>query len=171
MDTAIIADWTAQGKVVALSEPPDSVVAMIGDRIGMSHTYRFTTTSYNSFPASEWASPRFVMVSCCLHIMPCSSVRGYGTGGLSSIAEQHRALQGPCTLSLELELRADLWKNIWHTSQGKVDSTAKKPCDILGDQGHKRATRCSQAGAANRLSLICIAMPVLPTQTTRGHTR
>jgi hypothetical protein len=29
----------------------------------MSHTYRFTAASYDNFPASEWASPRFVMVS------------------------------------------------------------------------------------------------------------
>jgi hypothetical protein len=37
--------------------------AMRRDRIGMSNNYRFTAISYDSFQASEWASPRFVMVS------------------------------------------------------------------------------------------------------------
>jgi hypothetical protein len=36
---------------------------MIGNCMGMSNTYRFTATSYDGYPASEWASPRFVMVS------------------------------------------------------------------------------------------------------------
>jgi hypothetical protein len=53
----------ASDKRTPTGEPPDSGVAMRGDRIGMSHTYRFTAASYDNFPASEWASPRFVMVS------------------------------------------------------------------------------------------------------------
>jgi hypothetical protein len=64
MDTAIVSDGTAHGKGVAPGEPPDGGVAMRGNRMGMSNTHRFTAPSYDSFPASEWASPRFVMVCC-----------------------------------------------------------------------------------------------------------
>jgi hypothetical protein len=48
---------------VGAGEPPDSVAAMSGDRIGMSNTHRFTAASYDSLPASRRASPRFVIVS------------------------------------------------------------------------------------------------------------
>jgi hypothetical protein len=42
---------------------PEDGAAMGCDCIGMSNTHRFTVALYDSFPASEWASPRFVMVS------------------------------------------------------------------------------------------------------------
>jgi Cu2+-exporting ATPase len=48
---------------IVSGEHPDDSVAMRGDRIGMSNTHRPTAASYDDFPASEWANPRFVIVS------------------------------------------------------------------------------------------------------------